>query len=153
MPLYTIFFTGVSVVIVTPYSNGSYNLGSSSYYWNYVYGINIIPSGSYTSYLGNSSYNWDYFYVDTIRGAGGTNSIEIENNAFTRYLFPAYNVTYDIGSSSFFYKNVFTQSLRLRTGQSTNPANDGEIRYYDVEGGGYRGRVRGYLMQFDGTLK
>ena len=138
---------------ITPYSNNSYDLGSSSYYWRNVYGINIIPSGSYTSYLGNSSYYWDYFYVDTIRGAGGTNSIEIENNAFTRYLFPASNVTYDLGSSSYFYKNVFTQSLRLRTGQSTNPANDGEIRYYDVEGGGYRGRVRGYLMQFDGTLK
>ena len=138
---------------ITPYSNGSYNLGSSSYYWNYVYGINIIPSGKYTSYLGNSSYHWDYFYVDTIRGAGGTDSIEIENNAFTRCLFPADNVKYDIGGSGFFYKNVFTQSLRLRTGQSTNPANDGEIRYYDVEGGGYRGRVRGYLMQFDGTLK
>ena len=138
---------------ITPYSNNSYDLGSSSYYWRNVYGINIIPSGSYTSYLGNSNYHWDYFYVGAIRGASGIDSIEIENNAFTRYLFPAYNVTYDIGSSGLFYSNVFTQSLRLRTGQSTNPANDGEIRYYDVEGGGYRGRVRGYLMQFDGTLK
>lgn len=138
---------------ITPYSNNSYDLGSSSYYWRNVYGINIIPSGSYTSYLGNSNYHWDYFYVGAIRGASGIDSIEIENNAFTRYLFPAYNVTYDIGSSGLFYKNVFTQSLRLRTGQSTNPANDGEINYYDVEGGGYRGRVRGYLMQFDGTLK
>ena len=138
---------------ITPYSNNSYDLGSSSYYWRNVYGINIIPHSSTDSYLGNSSYYWDYFYVHTIRGAGGINSIEIENNAFTRYLFPAYNVTYDIGGSGFFYKNVFTQSLRLRTGQSTNPANDGEINYYDVEGGGYRGRVRGYLMQFDGTLK
>lgn len=138
---------------ITPYSNNSYSLGSSSYYWRNVYGINIIPHSSTDSYLGNSSYYWDYFYVHTIRGAGGINSIEIENNAFTRYLFPAYNVTYDIGGSGFFYKNVFTQSLRLRTGQSTNPANDGEINYYDVEGGGYRGRVRGYLMQFDGTLK
>jgi len=138
---------------ITPYSNNSYDLGSSSYYWRNVYGINIIPSGSYTSYLGNSSYYWDYFYVDTIRGAGGTNSIEIENNAFTRYLFPAYNVTYDIGLSGLFYKNVFTQSLRLRTGQSTNPSYSGEIRYYDATGGGFRGVVGSWLGQFDMTAK
>ncbi|HRT03140.1 MAG TPA: fibronectin type III domain-containing protein, partial [Candidatus Diapherotrites archaeon] len=138
---------------ITPYSNNSCDLGSSSYYWRNVYGINIIPSGSYTSYLGNSSYYWDYFYVDTIRGAGGTNSIEIENNAFTRYLFPASNVTYDIGGSGLFYKNVFTQSLRLRTGQSTNPSYSGEIRYYDATGGGFRGMVGSLLKQFDMTAK
>jgi len=142
-----------NVGTITPYSNNSYDLGSTSYYWRNIYGINIIPHGSTASYLGNSSYYWDYLYVDTIRGASGTSSIGIENNAYTKYLFPDSTAVYDLGSSSYFYRNTFTQSLRLRTGLTTNPSNSGEIRYYDGTGGGFRGMVGSWLGQFDMTAK
>lgn len=56
---------------LVPSSNGSYNLGSSSYKWSYVY-ANYIGSSSYkvtTAYItniGSSSYKTNYVYANYI---------------------------------------------------------------------------------------
>ena len=67
---------------IQPISNNSFNLGTSSYVWNYAY-INNLSNGTGTLYshcdflpsatnvlgLGNSSYAWKYVYVsNTIHG-------------------------------------------------------------------------------------
>ena len=96
----------------------------------------VIPHYSYTSYLGNSSYYWDYLYVNYIYGSFGSGNITMLNN-----LSMYNNTIQDIGS------------LKLRTGQTTNPSSSGEIRYYDGTGGGFRGRAGSWLGQFDMTAK
>ena len=96
----------------------------------------VVPHSSNTSFLGSASYYWDWFYVRGIYGAGGTGDITIYNN-----LSMYNNTIQDINS------------LKLRTGQTTNPSSSGEIRFYDAAGGGFRGVVSGWLGQFDMTAK
>ena len=93
---------GASIV---PSSSGSYDLGSSSYYWNklYVDGISsagdIIPTADGTKYLGSSSYRWLILAKNIV------------TDTFSASFRPSSDNSYDMGTSSYRWANIYVVTL------------------------------------------
>ena len=87
----------------------SYTLGSSSYYWGTAYISKIYLSS--TCYISAGSATTIKVGTTTIGGSSSSGSYTT--------ITPSRNATYDLGSSSYYWNNVYAYALWLKSGYNT----------------------------------
>lgn len=98
----------LSGTILKP-STSSYSLGGSSNYWGYAYISKIYLSS--TCYITAGSASTIKVGTTTIGGSSSSGSYTT--------ITPSRNATYDLGSSSYYWNNVYAYALWLKSGYNT----------------------------------
>ena len=90
-------------------ATSSYTLGSSSYYWSTAYISKLYLSSSCYITAGSAS---------TIKVGTTTIGGSSSSSSYTT-ITPSRNATYDLGSSSYYWNNVYAYALWLKSGYNT----------------------------------
>lgn len=98
----------LSGTILKPLTS-SYSLGGSSNYWGYAYISKIYLSS--TCYITAGSASTIKVGTTTIGGSSSSGSYTT--------ITPSRNATYDLGSSSYYWNNVYAYALWLKSGYNT----------------------------------
>lgn len=98
----------LSGTILKPLTS-SYSLGGSSNYWGYAYISKIYLSS--TCYITAGSSSTIKVGTTTIGGSSSSGSYTT--------ITPSRNATYDLGSSSYYWNNVYAYALWLKSGYNT----------------------------------
>ena len=98
----------LSGTILKPLTS-SYSLGGSSNYWGYAYITKIYLSS--TCYITAGSSTTIKVGTTTIGGSSSSGSYTT--------ITPSRNATYDLGSSSYYWNNVYAYALWLKSGYNT----------------------------------
>jgi len=113
----------------SPLTNDTYDLGSSSYIWRNVYTNHIKNSNGHNSLesFTNETYlfahdNWRLRLYDN---GSGTHYIYVRTD-----FLPSANYTYDLGSSSYTWKNVYTGAVKNSAGYNALSSSDQSTYLY-----------------------
>jgi hypothetical protein len=120
------YFISLNSGHILPRLDDTFNLGSGSFKWSYLYSQNIscnnrvstnelsvasqgvasdlIPDTNNTHDLGASSYRWDNLYV---------NNLDVTD--FGSDLLPDTNNAYDVGSATYRWQNIYCGKLNVST--------------------------------------
>ena len=112
-----------TMAFVAPTS--SYTLGSSSYYWGTAYITKLYLSSS--CYITAGSASSIKVGTTTISGSSGSSTTSVSSltsgtnkvTLSTKTLAPSANGTFELGSASAYWNNVYTYALWLKTGYNT----------------------------------
>lgn len=141
-----------------PEVDGTQDLGSSSKWWDDIYGEKLHAEAS-IELNGVTINNW----TDIASGGANTALSNLSSVAINADLDPSSTLVRDIGSTSLRWDTLYVdivnldgggfidecRAIYMETGRTTNPSISGEFRYYDGASKGYRGYVNGFLGQFD----
>lgn len=113
----------ISTAFTAPTS--SYTLGSSSYYWGTAYITKLYLSSS--CYITAGSSSSIKVGTTTISGSSGSSTTTVSKLTSGTYsvslssktLAPSANGTFELGSASAYWNNVYTYALWLKTGYNT----------------------------------
>lgn len=114
----------LSSQFLKPSSNSMY-LGSSSNYWGYAYIQKLYLSS--TCYITAGSASSIKVGTTTISGSSGSSTTSVSSltsgtnkvTLSTKTLAPSANGTFELGSASAYWNNVYTYALWLKTGYNT----------------------------------
>lgn len=103
----------------------SYNLGGSSSYWGNAYITKLYLSSS--CYITAGSSSSIKVGTTTISGSSGSSTTTVSSltsgtnkvTLSTKTLAPSANGTFDLGSASYYWSNVYTYALWLKSGYNT----------------------------------
>jgi len=143
---------------LVPEVDGTQDLGSSSKWWDDIYGEKLHAEAS-IELNGVTINNW----TDIASGGANTALSNLASVAINADLDPATTLVRDLGSTTKRWDTLYVdivnltgggyiddaRAIYMETGRTTNPSISGEIRYYDGGTKGFRGYVNGFLGQFD----